>query len=42
MTPPPAAQRTPVRADERTVDLIEVERRLEAHLLIARRIPTQR
>jgi len=39
---PPAAPRTPVRAAERTVDLVEVERRLEAHLLIARRIPTQR
>jgi len=42
MTPPPAAQRTPARPAERTVDLVEVERRLEAHLLIARRIPTQR
>ena len=42
MTPPPAAQRTPLRSVERTVDLVEVERRLEAHLLIARRIPTQR
>jgi len=42
MTPPPAAPRTPLRADERTLDLVEVQRRLEAHLLIARRIPSQR